>query len=223
MIEDYIIDKPYQPTSDEVKAIDKIKKNGITKKDWNSKRKGIESLKRNIREYMFYKQGCMCAYCKMEMLLGCSNLQKDHIVPKSSHLQWMFLPQNLCVTCDKCNNYKGDIETLVDSNVTVYPSEGKSFKIIHPFFDKYSDHIEIVDDLIYRARTDKGKFTINTCKLFRLELISDRARLKLKTENSDSLMIKIISLIDNEKDKKEIIKIVKDIINNYKQVICRNI
>lgn len=216
MIDD-IVKISYQPTQNENKTIDDIKKKGIVKEDWTSKRKGIKSFKDNIRKHMFYQQGCKCAYCKMEMLLGCSNLQKDHIVPKNPHLEWMFLPQNICVTCDKCNNNKSDIETLVDDSVVEYPSESIAFKIIHPFFDKYSEHIEIIDDLVYKAKTEKGKFTINTCKLYRYDLAMDRARQKMKSDNPESIKSKILSLIDDTETKDTLEKEIDAIINLYKQ------
>ena len=153
----------------------------------------------------------------MEMLLGCSNLQKDHIVPKIPHLEWMFLPENLCVTCDKCNNNKSDIETLVDESVVEYPFESSAFKIIHPFFDNYSEHIEIVDDLVYKAKTEKGKFTINTCKLFRLDLVTDRARLKMKSDKPESVLTKILSYLDNVDNKDTLKKEIVAIVNIYKR------
>lgn len=212
-----IVKIPYQPTQNEDKTINDIKKRGIIKEDWTSKRKGIKSFKENIRKHMFYQQGCKCAYCKMEMLLGCSNLQKDHIVPKIPHLEWMFLPENLCVTCDKCNNNKSDIETLVDESVVEYPFESSAFKIIHPFFDNYSEHIEIVDDLIYKAKTEKGKFTINTCKLFRLDLVTDRARLKMKSDKPESVLTKILSYLDNVDNKDTLKKEIVAIVNIYKR------
>lgn len=212
-----IVKIPYQPTQNEDKTINDIKKRGIIKEDWTSKRKGIKSFKENIRKHMFYQQGCKCAYCKMEMLLGCSNLQKDHIVPKIPHLEWMFLPENLCVTCDKCNNNKSDIETLVDESVVEYPFESSAFKIIHPFFDNYSEHIEIVDDLVYKAKTEKGKFTINTCKLFRLDLVTDRARLKMKSDKPESVLTKILSYLDNVDNKDTLKKEIVAIVNIYKR------
>lgn len=212
-----IVKIPYQPTQNEDKTINDIKKRGIIKEDWTSKRKGIKSFKENIRKHMFYQQGCKCAYCKMEMLLGCSNLQKDHIVPKIPHLEWMFLPENLCVTCDKCNNNKSDIETLVDESVVEYPFESSAFKIIHPFFDNYSEHIEIVDDLVYKAKTEKGKFTINTCKLFRLDLVTDRARLKMKSDKPESVLTKILSYLDDVDNKDTLKKEIVAIVNIYKR------
>ena len=110
--EDYIVQNPYQPTEKEKLAIEELVNKGLESGDWNSKKTGITEFKDHMREHLYYEQNCRCAYCRTELPIACCFLQRDHIVPKAPHPQWMFEPRNLCFACDKCNNFKGDKEVL---------------------------------------------------------------------------------------------------------------
>lgn len=193
--EDFIIQEPYSPTPEELHAIEELKTKGLVPNDWNSQKVGIKSFKDNIRNEMYYKQNCRCAYCRMELFSATHFLQREHIVHKNEHPQWMFEPRNLCVTCDWCNNYKKDEEVLFKPNVEDYPTASEDYKIVNPFLDTYSEHIKIEEDLIYVGKTNKGRFTINTCKLYRPELALERAKQKMKTENPESVMTQMLSLL----------------------------
>lgn len=131
----------------------------------------------------------------------------------------MFLPENLCVVCPTCNEFKGTTEVLVDQNVKTYPTSGDGFKIIHPLYDKYSDHIELVGGILYRGKTDKGIFTINTCHLYRVELAEERANQKMYCENKGNVVAELVhlaampgQLID---DKEDFLHYVADIVKGY--------
>jgi hypothetical protein len=64
------------------------------------------------------------------------------------------------LACAKCNSsdYKGDSET-VDIAGTQYSNF--VFKIVHPYFDKLSDHLKLQDDgqLVLVNKSKKGKAT----------------------------------------------------------------
>lgn len=157
-------------------AIEELVNKGLDSGDWNSKKTGITEFKDHMREHMYYEQNCRCAYCRTELPIACCFLQRDHIVPKAPHPQWMFEPRNLCFACDKCNNFKGDKEVLRNRYAVAYPTDSKDFLIVNPFLDKYSDHIELKDGIIYIGKTKKGRFTIDTCQLFRPDLALERAK-----------------------------------------------
>ena len=86
----------------------------------------------------------------------------------------MFEAKNLCVICADCNLIKRDQEVSNQIEDTLnnperrsrYPRASSAFKIIHPHIDEYDEHI-IHRGRIYIDRTDKGLFTISTCKLNR--------------------------------------------------------
>ena len=87
-------------------------------------------------------------------------------------------------------------------------------------YDKYSEHIELVGDVLYRGKTDKGIFTINTCHLYRVDLAEERVDMKKYSENKGNIIAELINLLrmpdtyvdDREKFK----KIVAEAVNEYK-------
>lgn len=220
-LEDFIVQDAYQPTEEEKLAIAELEKKGLVAKDWNSKKKGIKSFKDNMREYMYYEQNCRCAYCRIELPIACCFLQREHIVPKDLHPLWMFYPCNLCFTCDRCNNYKNDKEVLCNPKVMDYPKDSGEFLIINPFLDKYSDHIELINGLIYVGKTKKGRFTIDTCHLYSLNFVLERAKLRMQTEKPDSVQTQILSLLSSmpvsPSESKRFILHLQKIVKMYKQ------
>lgn len=217
--EDFIVLKPYQPTEKEKNAIKELEVKGLVADDWNSRKKYIKSFKTNLRKDMYKKQNELCAFCRIHIPSACVPMHREHIVYKDKHPQWMFLPENLCVACPTCNEFKGTTEVLVDQNVKTYPTSGDGFKIIHPLYDKYSDHIELVGGILYRGKTDKGIFTINTCHLYRVELAEERANQKMYRENKGNVVAELVhlsavpgQLID---DKEDFLHYVADIVKEY--------
>ena len=220
--EDFVVTEPYQPTMEEKQAIKKLTDNGLTAKSWDSKRKDIINFKKNLREDMYEKQNKLCAYCRIHVPLACVPMHREHIVYKDEHPQWMFLPENLCVACPTCNEFKGTHEVLEDPRVATYPKTSAGFKIIHPLYDKYSDHIELVGDVLYKGKTPKGVFTIEKCHLYRAELAEERVDMKMLDENKGNIIAELIGLSklpDLYVDKKdELLKYVENIVSKYMQV-----
>lgn len=218
--EDFVVQAPYQPTKEENKAIMELAVKGLMAKCWDSKKKYIKSFKKHLREDMYEKQNKLCAYCRIHVPLACVSMHREHIVYKDDHPQWMFLPENLCVVCPTCNEFKGTTEVLNDPETTTYPETSTGFKIIHPMYDKYSEHIELVGDVLYRGKTDKGNFTINTCHLYRVDLAEERVDMKNYAENKGNIIAELIKLIrmpDTYVDDKEKFKeIVTEAVNAYK-------
>ncbi len=219
--EDFVVSEPYQPTNEEKQAIKELTDKGLTAKSWDSKMKYIKSFKKNLREDMYEKQNKLCAYCRIHVPLACVPMHREHIVYKDEHPQWMFLPENLCVVCPTCNEFKGTDEVLEAPKTKTYPKSSAGFKIIHPLYDKYSDHIELVGDVLYKGKSKKGVFTINTCHLYRVDLAEERVDMKMLAENKGNIIAELIGLSKlpdlyvDEKDK--LIKYVEKIVNQYKQ------
>lgn len=219
--EDYIVQVPYQPTEKERHAIEELMKKGLVSDDWNSKKTGITEFKDHMREHMYYEQNCRCAYCRIELPIACCFLQREHIIPKAMHPKWMFEPRNLCFTCDRCNNFKGDEEVLKNQYAANYPTESNDFLIINPFLDKYSDHIILKNDIIYVGKTKKGRFTINTCHLYRTDLALERAKKRMETENPDTVRTQLLSLLSSlpisDEEKSKVLVNFGKIVKIYKQ------
>ena len=220
--EDFIVQEAYQPTEEEKQAIKELedKDQGLVAGDWNSQKTYIKSFKKNLRNDMYKKQNKLCAFCRIHVPLACVPMHREHIVYKNKHPQWTFLPENFCVACPSCNEYKGTTEVLVDPQTSTYPNVGDGFKIIHPLYDRYSDHIELLGGVLYRGKTDKGVFTIEKCHLHRVELAEERADQKMYMENKGSIIAELVHLatisnhyVDNQDD---FLQYVKDVVEKYK-------
>jgi len=219
--EDFIVAESYQPTAEEIQAIKELEDKGLVADDWDSGKKYIKSFKANLRRDMYNKQNKLCAFCRIHVPLACVPMHREHIVYKDEHPQWMFLPENLCVACPTCNEFKGTTEVLVNPRTKTYPKSGDGFKIIHPLCDKFSEHIELVGGIMYRGKTEKGVFTINTCHLYRVGLAEERADQKMYSENKGSIIAELVHLAAMPEqlvdDKEEFLQYVTDIVKEYQK------
>lgn len=219
--EDFIVAESYQPTADEIQAIKELEDKGLVADDWDSGKKYIKNFKANLRRDMYNKQNKLCAFCRIHVPLACVPMHREHIVYKDEHPQWMFLPENLCVACPTCNEFKGTTEVLVNPRTKIYPKSGDGFKIIHPLCDKFSEHIELVGGIMYRGKTEKGVFTINTCHLYRVGLAEERADQKMYSENKGNIIAELVHLAAMPEqlvdDKEEFLQYVTDIVKEYQK------
>lgn len=133
-----------------------------------------------IRNHYLSKQRLSCYYCKQYVFsTDGHHWQVEHILPKSLFPQFLFEPKNLIVICPRCNREKGNQNPHVNGDRAcsqrTYPSTSGRFKIIHPLFDAYEDHITRIpaqhcdypDHYFLQARTAKGKATVRMCYLDR--------------------------------------------------------
>lgn len=219
-LEDFIVQEPYPPADDEKKAIAELEAKGLVPDDWNSGKNGIKSFKKNLRNDMYKKQNNLCAFCRIHVPLACVPMHREHIVYKNKHPQWMFLPENLCIACPTCNEFKGTKEVLDNPDIKTYPNTSKGFKIIHPLYDKYSDHIELVNGILYRGKSAKGNFTIATCHLYRVGLAEERVYNKMLVENKGNIIIEVLRLLalsdQYVDDNSEFKDYITDIVREYK-------
>jgi uncharacterized protein (TIGR02646 family) len=138
----------------------------------------IEKLRSRIKEFYINAQNRRCCYCNMNLFtINHRAWDVEHIAPRSKHPHFMFTPKNLAVSCLDCNNKKADQEVLVNKDRKTYPKHSKDFRIVHPHFDKFEDHIQ-VRAMVYIPKTEKGKITIYICDLLRF------AQLSIEWENS---------------------------------------
>lgn len=135
----------------------------------------IIDLKKEIRNFYRKEQKILCAYCKNPVSVVYSdNCHIEHIAPKSLHPDYIFETKNLCVICSDCNKIKRNQETINQIPDTIkkkyktkYPDKSEDFFIVHPHFDKYEEHIHIVNGFYIDKASRKGSFTIGACLLNR--------------------------------------------------------
>ena len=138
-----------------------------------------EPIKQRIKKELILEQLDRCAYCRKIIESDGKYEPLEHIVAKSIKVCWMFEPKNLVVTCDSCNNLKGKDRTLQQAfdNSIEYPTTSDAFIIFHPHYDTWSDHLAFEDDIfIVPIENSKGSNTIRICKLFRYNIILNRAK-----------------------------------------------
>ncbi|HEX8576729.1 MAG TPA: HNH endonuclease [Flavobacterium sp.] len=151
---------------------DKFSKLGVSHTNWQDD--DISDIRSSIREYYRVEQKANCAYCRQNVsLTSASNCQVEHIVPKAKYIDFIAEPKNLCVICADCNEIKRSQEVLnelpdVTTNTTIrrYPRTSNAFKIVHPHFDNYNEHLLVINGF-YFDKSLKGGYTIVFCKLNR--------------------------------------------------------
>lgn len=159
--------------------IDKYDKKSYTLWD-NSKDKNVKKFRKMVRYFYLNEQKKTCFYCK-QYIFSKNGLhwQVEHILPKSIFPQFLFEPRNLIVICPDCNREKSNknphIEGIKACKQLSYPNASGRYTIVHPFFDTYEHHIEVVPahhcdyphHYFLRALTQKGKETVKMCDLNR--------------------------------------------------------
>lgn len=161
---------PYCFDDDEQKLINE---NYKSHKDWS--KSNLQLVKNNLKQYLRYVQKNQCCYCRQDLGFDYRLVDIEHIVDKRDHWSFGFEPRNLALSCPACNSCKTDQETLKDKSVKEYPEDGDSFVIIHPYFDNYSDHID-VHYPVFVSWSKKGDKTIEYCKLNRLRNVEARQK-----------------------------------------------
>ncbi len=222
MVDDFVIDFPYELTEDDIKAIHKASPLIKHKEHWEND--CLNDFKRRFRKAMLPKQNYRCAYCRLELHPNEVTPEIDHIMPKSLKTTWMYEPFNLCLSCKACNTKKSN-KNVLQNNVLddVLPHDSASFKIIHPYIDRYSDNIELVGNILYKGISDKGIYTIQLCKLDRYEVAAVRAMELIKQGVYDEISIIFFLEDPNNKnlvnDLNAFLADIKNRIKTYKQEI----
>lgn len=155
-----------------------------------------------IRKFYFEEQLKLCAFCKLPFR---DEIQVEHIIPKAGERprkEFSYYPYNLVVACRNCNTKKSTKNDFTEQLWKHYPMSGIYFKIIHPHFDYYFDHIDIVDKSRYVAKTLKGYRTIERCGLYESKM-SDLLVYYMKYEDDPLIqgVIRFRELQGNFKEK----------------------
>jgi hypothetical protein len=150
------------------KITERMADENFTHRDWSDP--SLEDVRCEIRDHYRDVQRLRCVYCQGAVAQrSAAGAPVEHIVPKSQCLSFMFEPKNLCVVCPDCNEYKSKKEVfdpvMVAPRVN-YPAISKAFRIVHPHFDEYDDHI-MRHNRVYVDCSEKGGYTIYICNLNR--------------------------------------------------------
>lgn len=173
-------------------SIENCFKNGNTK-IWDEE--DLAPIKQKIKAHYRGLLGEKCCYC-------CKNthgefklvLDIEHILPKAHYLQFALSPFNLSVACKRCNmNVKGEKTTFLKDFASAHsnPEDTNNYKIIHPNFDNFFDHLcyenitrndtKMIKYTVTK-HSEKGKFTYKFFRLKELEVDTINAAQGIKIE-----------------------------------------
>ena len=113
-----------------------------------------------------------CFYCQKRLhYITNEDWHIDHIVSIDEDARHVFTEFNLILSCKWCNRRKNSKPVIVKKLTgAVYSTSAANYRIIHPRYDKYSDHIDILADTLYTGITAKGRYTKDVCNLERFHL-----------------------------------------------------
>lgn len=132
---------------------------------WSSEE--ISSIKLKIKRHFLRLQSRKCCYCRQRVRSLHGRIWDiEHVEPRSVRPDFMFVEDNLAVSCIDCNVSKSSA-SVIDGRPKGYPKLSGRFKIVHPKFDRYGDHIGWNGSSIYIPLSDKGKETVIRCNLLR--------------------------------------------------------
>lgn len=138
--------------------------------DWDDEDDSLlAEVKREIKRHYLKAQNYTCAYCRQKIVVEHNGAwDTEHVAPKDTYPGFMFVPENLCLSCKDCNGAKSNKPVLVNKSRRTFPKKSKDYTICHPHFDVYSDHIRVVGEaVLYLPRTKKGQALIEMCGLLR--------------------------------------------------------
>ena len=138
--------------------------------DWDDEHDPLlTEVKREIKKHYLKAQSYTCAYCRQKVVVDHNGAwDTEHIAPKDIYPGFMFVPENLCLSCKDCNGAKSNKHVLVNKGRRTFPNKSKDYIICHPHFDVYSDHVRVIGEaVLYLPRTKKGQALIEMCGLLR--------------------------------------------------------
>ncbi|MCG4257700.1 HNH endonuclease [Acetobacter senegalensis] len=161
-----MIVNPVNYSEDEQDIIDSLlDSEGFNSNSWGEKE--IEALKSDIKQHYIREQNYRCCYCQQPLYAHHGRVWDiEHVISRAVRPDFMFTPQNLAVACVECNGAKGAVP-VSNAKRKSFPDRGGLYKIVHPHFHNWEDHIELEGEWTYHALTEEGKFTIYHCDLFR--------------------------------------------------------
>lgn len=203
------IEIPYVIPDDEKQI---IRSNFTTHTDWE--KPVFARIKMHIIEHLRVQQDNECCYCKRQLGFDIKDVDIEHIIPKSNYEKFTFEPKNLALSCPGCNTKKGDQKVLRHQNVINYPRTSSNLTIIHAHYDRYCDHIEIQNNVIYIPKTDKGCETIKICELYRLRTVESNMKAFLSCKGEIPTLVEQIRSSETKSRKfLELLAQIKRIIN----------
>ncbi|PHR56138.1 MAG: HNH endonuclease [Arcobacter sp.] len=150
-----------------------MSKNTFNSESWSDS--VFSDIRSKIKTHYISIQKNKCPYCQQKTLSNHGRYWDiEHIIARATIVNFMFEPENLCISCIDCNQKKGK-KKITSSKAKVHlPSSSSSYLIIHPHYDNYEEHIMVIKEgFYYIALKEKGEKTIEVCGLNRFYEFAD--------------------------------------------------
>ena len=119
-----------------------------------------------LRRLVTERAGDCCEYCRCQARYT-DSFSIDHILPRSRRGQTT--PENLALSCLKCNKHKAKRTNAVD------PITGQTVSLFHPRRHRWEEHFAWSDDsTLILGLTPIGRATITALQLNRAALVNLR-------------------------------------------------
>lgn len=138
---------------------------GFDGSSWSKEKLG--DLKARIKQHYIQEQDYRCCYCQQPLYAQHGRVwDLEHVIPRVTRCDFMFVPRNLAIACVECNQAKAT-EPVADKKRKSFPDRADLYWIVHPHFHEWEKYIELEREGTYHALSPEGKFTIYHCDLFR--------------------------------------------------------
>lgn len=174
---------------EDLKLVEDFNKSANKKtEDWSDEK--YSNLRKKIKDHYLKEQDYTCFFCRQRIKVKHNRAwDTEHIIARSLYPKFTFEPKNLCVICIDCNIEKSDDPVLRRNNIVKLPKKSGSYKLIHPHFDDYDDHIQVlVVGELYKHKSPKGKFTFRLYGLDRFYAASGLDKDEYKDTKAKNLM-----------------------------------
>lgn len=188
---------------------------------WDNTNEPMISIRKKIRNHFLLTQNYQCCYCKMTKQEDHGLVWDiEHILPKILYPKFTFEPLNLAISCKECNRAKWNKDVIIEhSRLNDRYASSSNISIIHPHFDKYEDHLQVIrygENRIFHTRVKdsiKGDNTFILCNLMRfLQSAFDPQRL-FKRELYNHIDTAFKETVEETTTSQEMSVIIKTAIN----------
>lgn len=175
---------------------EEITKEDLDGKKWeNSNPKNrVPKFKTHLKDQLRLTQDGRCAYCRRFLGLV-SDTHLEHIIEKAIYSNFTYEIVNISLSCSECNSAKNQhcqkltkalkqkksVPPFLFSPInlaTGYPLASEAYRFVHPYFDRYSDHISITKGWIYKSHSVKGAKQIRFLKFNAIGIIEKKFRIE---------------------------------------------
>jgi len=185
--------------------------------NWSDEK--YSSVRKTIKDHYLKEQNFTCCFCKQQIFVKSNRAwDAEHIISKFSHPAFMFEPQNLCISCPDCNNEKRDKGVLDRESRVRFPTISSAYKVVHPHFDKYEEHLKVlVVGKLYKWKTKKGRFT---CRIYGLDRFMEDSGRNSNVESGSNVQKLMKSALISSTDYEIVEKqLLEELLLKYSSII----